>query len=332
MAGRELVADRDVDAWIGILGAVLLPEPVGEAPGQLTPDDLRCLKVRARTFCYAMQASKTAYAAAKLVVINGTPWQADRPSALSPMLDILFAVVRERWVHRGEISSREAAHGAAPFAVLANCVLGPFRAPTLHILEPAEVARPRFKHERDCVATDFWELLLRCPGLLDAVHRQRDRDYMRYYGHTRAQHHEQFLGYAPGEIVRLTSVGEELQAEKLGGEWIEGGPYFREAAQYALEPGATGVILRSDENHHWVATRLPTAKQLELQAVLFADPSAWEELTAAGEMAHCMWFYPAKIDSFTRYEYGDSSDSDDEESFQSGARARTHTFHVAALS
>ncbi len=314
------LADRDVDVWVCILGAVLLPELMDGAPGQLTPDDLLCLEARAQVFCHAMQTNKAAYAAAKQVVISGTPWKAESPSALSPMLDILFAVVRERWVHREEISLSNAAHGAAPFAVLVNCVLAPFRAPTLHFLEPAELARPRFKHERDAVDTDFWELLLRCPGFLDAVYQSHDEDYMRYYGYSRAEHHDQFLGYAPGEIVQLTSVGAEHQAIKLRGEWVEGGPYFRDSRQYALDAGATGVILRTDQKHHWVATNLETAQQLALQAMLFVNPSAWEDLTATGELAHNVWFYPTEIESFTRYEYGDDDD-DDEDSFQSGAFA-----------
>jgi len=160
------------------------------------------------------------------------------------------------------------------------------------LLEPAEMSRPRFKYGRDATMADTWTMLTQCSALLDTIYTHHDDEYTRrshepVYSrprHNRVQHHEQYLGFAPGEIVTLTAFGAEYQERKLGSrqagrsenEWVEGGRYYGAALQYTLltesnfasgqaPPDLTpecvnGVVVCSDGEHYCVATNLTAAK------------------------------------------------------------------------
>ena len=92
----------------------------------------------------------------------------------------------------------------------------------VHLLEAAELSRPRFKYGRDATLADSWMMLRQCPAILDEIYAHHEEEYTRACEqrypccwHTRAEHHEQYMGFAPGEIVTLTEFGAEYQEMKV---------------------------------------------------------------------------------------------------------------------
>lgn len=140
------------------------------------------------------------------------------------------------------------------------------------------MSRPRFKYGRDATMADTWTMLTQCPAMLDEIYSHHDNEYTRprspydVLRQTRAQHHEQYIGFAPGEIVTLTAFGAEYQEFKLCSEWVEGGLYYGDSRQYALLTESnfslgqarpeltpecvTGVVVLSDGSKN---TSTPTA-------------------------------------------------------------------------
>jgi hypothetical protein len=70
----------------------------------------------------------------------------------------------------------------------------------VHLLEAAELSRPRFKYGRDATLADSWMMLRQCPAILDEIYAHHEEEYTRACEqryprcwHTRAEHHEQYL-------------------------------------------------------------------------------------------------------------------------------------------
>eukprot|EP01046_Picozoa_sp_COSAG06_P021002 COSAG06_NODE_1561_length_9104_cov_25.044309_3_plen_87_part_00 len=79
------------------------------------------------------------------------------------MVELLFALVRQCWVHRGEVSKADAARAALPFTVLANLMLRPFRAPTVRraYLPASLLCRTMLAFDRSEQGQIFREILQR---------------------------------------------------------------------------------------------------------------------------------------------------------------------------
>ena len=302
-----------VPSWLCLLRAVLdisdgSPLIVGLAEQEQ-------LRQRAVIFCRCAQTCRSAYEAAVQLLVEISPWQApDLPTSVQAsrrIPEILMAMVREHWLKPRPESSdrcrkltsgdrcRKVTYQSPMVATLANCVLGPLRAPTLHFYEAGEVSRPGFTYGREPQASEVARLLAGCPSFLQQCRECAERDQ-----------DDTSPVFVAGEIVELTEFGIEHQAFKLWltrffgdvpcpSGWREGGGGMGDAVQQTIPNGqGKGVVLFNDGADYCVATQLSSEQQLELQERLFVDDQAWRELTAPGDLAHHMWFYPAARESY----------------------------------
>eukprot|EP01044_Picomonas_judraskeda_P015076 COSAG03_NODE_2478_length_2716_cov_1.976309_2_plen_512_part_00 len=318
-----LLHGPQVSSWLCWLRAVLdisdgSPLIVGLAEQEQ-------LRQRAVIFCRCAQTCRSAYEAAVQLLVEISPWQAaDLPTSVRAsqrIPEILMAMVREHWLKPHPESGdrcRKLTYQSPMVATLANCVLGPLRVPTLHFYEAGEVSRPGFTYGREPQASEVAGLLAGCPSFLQQCRERSGRDQ-----------DNTGPAFVAGEIVELTEFGIGHQAFKLWltrffrnlygeddpfssppGGWHEGGGGIGDAVQHTIPNGqGRGVVLFNDGADYCVATHLSSGQQLDLQGRLFVDDQAWRELTAPGDLAHHMWFYPAGRDSYNVRDTLDGMDS-----------------------
>jgi hypothetical protein len=320
-----LVLDgSQVPSWLCLLRAIVDVDIEDGSPLIIGLTEQEQLRQRAVIFCRCAQTCRSAYEAAVQLLVDISPWQAaDLPKSVQAsrtIPEILFAMAREHWLKpRPEYGARwrKLTCQSPIIATLANCVLGPLRAPALHFYEAGEVSRPHFMYAREPQAKEMAGLLAGCPSFLQQCRERAERD-------------QDCTGpvFVPGEIVELTEFGTEHQAFKLRlgrafGEdacqnaWYEGGlaatagSSYGDAVLQTIPNGhAKGVVLFNDGADYCVATQLSTEQQLEFQERLFVDDQSWKELTAPGNLAHHMWFYPVARKSYTTYNIPDGMDGD----------------------